>query len=169
MVSTALYDTHQYGNETTALSGGSQNNRPHFTCRDAAGPVASALSFLISLRGKCCWLATFSQRQPCPCYKQSWMEAFFFFFAVACPCVCSQMAGTTGIMWQWGEERFRIGLAERQSGGNGWEQNGGPRMRRKSVWISDRFRKLITQKQQADSYLWACEHVIYLAQWGKDV
>lgn len=51
----------RYGNATAPLNRGSHNIYLYFIDRDVAGPVASALGFLISLRGKCCWLAACSQ------------------------------------------------------------------------------------------------------------
>lgn len=57
--------------------------------------LARARGFLISRRDKCCWPTSFSQQQHCPCYDRSWMEGFF---VIACPCVWSLIATTTGIV-----------------------------------------------------------------------
>lgn len=66
--------------------------------------LSSGLRFLICLKGKCCWWSMFSLHQPCPCYKQSWMPAFF---VIACPCVRSPASATTGIVRQW---RWEAGI-----------------------------------------------------------
>lgn len=138
----------RYENEAAALNRGSRNNYLYFIDEEAAGPVASALGFLISLRGKCCWLAFFSQQQPCPCYKQIWMEAFFRYSLSLClqPNSKNNRYCVTG--------GFRCGLADQHYG----EQNGGLRTRRgiKKACV------LLEFQSDLEICVWAWMYILYL-------